>query len=97
MIVVNWLDRFWQMVGRFFGGLRYEFGSKVCPQGTNVSNTEQLQFTPQQIWFTAHNPREVVDDWTQINLVRVLSIQDGVSIISDVKSTECKVSWFGHA
>lgn len=97
MIVINWLDRFWTMIGRHFGRMQYEFGSKVCPQGNNIFTTDQLQFTPQQIWFTAHNPRKVTDDWTKINMIRVLSIEKGVSIIANVKSEECKVSWFGHA
>lgn len=97
MIVNNWLDRFWTLIGKHFSCMQYEFGSKICPQGYNIFTSDQLQFTPQQIWFTAHNPREVSEDWSQINLIRVLSVENGVSIVANVKSSECKVSWFGHA
>lgn len=96
MIVVNWLERFWFMIGRFFGKQRYEFNNQMIPKGQSIT-TDTLKFTPEQIWFTAHNPRNVTDDWDRINMVRVLSINDGISIVADIKSGNCKVSWFAHA
>jgi len=96
MILNNWLERFWQMVGTHLNGRRHSFGSMQCPKGTGVYQ-QPTEFHCGKVWFTAHNPKNVAADWSQINLVRVTPVPDGLAVVADVKSDECKVSWFVHA
>lgn len=97
MIVINWLDRFWALIGKFMHGLDYEFGSMIAPQGPGIY-AQPVTFVPERIWFSCHNPRGVASDWDKINLVRVqCGAGATVNVITEVKTASgCKVSWFVH-
>lgn len=96
MVVYNWLERYWYMIGQYLNGMRTSFGSLVCPQGNGVYEVE-TEFQTGKVWFTLHNPRNVPDDWSKINLVRVVPCEGGLNVVAEVKSDDCKVSWFIHS
>jgi hypothetical protein len=70
----------------------------ICPNGFGVYDRPGPEFQVAKVWFTCANPRNVVGDWSAINLVRVRGNPEtrGVNVLADVKAETCKVSWFIH-
>ena len=95
MVVINWLDKFWHMIGRFLNALRHDFGSNVYPQGKGV-HCEITQFQATGVWWTCQNPKNVPEDWSRINLTRVVRGPDCVNVVTEIVDPSAKVSWFMH-
>jgi hypothetical protein len=95
MVVINWLERFWKLIGKFINGMHHKFGSNTYPSGNGIY-CEPTDFQPNKVWFNVSNPKNETSDWSKINLARVIQGNHCVNVVVEAKTDPCKVSWFMH-